>query len=124
MVLFLPSFSFQKVSFEGKTYSLERADTDAKRSLGLGERDTICETCGMVFVFERPDVRGFWMKGMRFSLDIVWLLDNTVVHIERHISPDSKETYRPPVFSDRVLEFRAGATEGLEVGEEVRFSWF
>lgn len=77
----------------------------------------------MLFLFDRPGRHGFWMKGMRFSLDIAWLLDDTVVHIERHVPWDTKETYRPDTAADRVLEFRAGTLDDISVGEKVRFSF-
>jgi len=120
---YLPASAFPKtVSFQGKTYALEIAATEEERALGLGERDSLCAACGMLFVFEEPGQPGFWMKGMRFSLDIAWLLDDTVVHIERHIPFDDKATYRPSVPANRVLEFRAGTLDDVAVGERVEFS--
>lgn len=107
------------VSIAGKEYALEIADTDSERSLGLGERDSLCSSCAMLFVFDRPGEYAFWMKGMRFPLDIVWLLDGEVVHIERNIGADSVGLYRPSRPADRVLEFNAGITEGLSVGDRV-----
>jgi uncharacterized protein len=120
--LFLYSSFPKTVSFHGKVYSLEIAATEEERALGLGERDSLCATCGMLFVFEEPAQPGFWMKGMRFPLDIAWLLDDTVVHVERHIPFDDKATYRPPVPANRVLEFRAGTLDDVTVGERVEFS--
>ncbi len=114
----------QKVSFHGSTYTLEVADTDASRMLGLGERDFLCETCGMLFVFEKPGNQGFWMKGMRFPLDIVWLLDDQVVYIERHVSEKSQDIYYPGTPSNQVLEFRSGTADNLKRGDRVSFSHF
>lgn len=123
LFLYLPASAFPKsVSFHGRTYTLEIAATADERALGLGERDSLCDTCGMLFVFEEPGQPGFWMKGMRFSLDIAWLSDDTVVHIERHIPFDDKATYRPFVPANRVLEFRAGTLDDVVVGERMEFS--
>jgi uncharacterized membrane protein (UPF0127 family) len=112
----------EKASFDGTTFTLERADTDASRALGLGKRDSLCDTCGMLFVFDAPGNQGFWMKDMRFPLDIIWLMDDQVVHVERRVSPDSKEVYRPSVVANQVLEVGAGMADTLEVGERVVFS--
>lgn len=115
----------QTVSFHEREYALDIAATDEERALGLGGRESLCDTCGMLFVFEEPGQPGFWMKGMRFSLDIAWLLDDTIVHIERHVPfDDQKTTYRPDTEANQVLEFRAGTLDDVEVGEKVRFSFF
>ena len=73
----------------------------------------------MLFVFDRPGEYAFWMKGMRFPIDIVWLSGHEVVHIERQIQADSLSIYAPAQPADRVLEFNAGAMDGLSVGDKV-----
>lgn len=103
------------------TYTLEVADDARERALGLGERDDLCDRCGMVFFFATVEKHVFWMKGMRFPLDIAWLKDDTIVHIERHVSEKSEDIYRPEVAANAVLEFRAGTLEGIFVGEKVHF---
>lgn len=105
----------------GEEYALEIADTETKRSLGLGERDGLCARCGMLFIFDDEAQHGFWMKGMRFPLDIVWLREGVVVHIEQRISPADASVYQPPVAADQVLEFNAGVADGLRIGELVPF---
>lgn len=110
------------VSVGEKTYMLEVATTDTARAAGLGERDSLCSECAMLFLFERPGAYVFWMKGMRFPLDIAWLLDDRIVHIERRIRSDSTETYRSPVPANRVLEWNAGALDGIKVGDQVHFT--
>lgn len=111
----------QSVALGHRTYILERADTDEERRRGLGNRDTLCEQCAMLFEFDGPGQYAFWMKDMRFPLDIAWLLDTQIVWIERSISPESRASYQPDVLSNRVLELNAGALEGVKVGESVRF---
>lgn len=115
----VPHAKGNSVSIVGKEYTLEIADTDNERSFGLGERDSLCSSCAMLFVFDRPAAYAFWMKGMRFPIDIVWLLGGEVVHIERRIPADARSIYTPARPADRVLEFNAGATDGLFVGDKV-----
>lgn len=126
--LFLHLFAFgfpHAVSFHGRTYVLEIAATDQERALGLGERGDLCDDCGMLFVFEEPGQPAFWMKGMRFSLDIAWLSDDTVVFIQRHVPwEDQKTIYRPDASANRVLEFQAGTLDDITVGEKVEFSHY
>ena len=87
------------------------ADTQQKRTLGLGNRPAQFSERGMLFIFERPASHGIWMKNMNYALDIIWL-DETknVVHTETNVSPDSYPTtiYEPSVQSQYILELPAG----------------
>ncbi|MFN3487243.1 MAG: nucleotide-binding domain containing protein, partial [Planctomycetota bacterium] len=51
----------------------EVARTAEERAQGLSGRDSLAEDAGMLFVLEREHVPSFWMKGMRFPLDFVWV---------------------------------------------------
>lgn len=103
----------------------EVADNDANRQIGLSGRTCIPANTAMLFVFDEPAKYAFWMKDMRFAIDIVWLdADKKVVHIEQDVSP---ETY-PKTFTSSepalyVLELRSGrAVElGLQRGSTVTF---
>jgi len=106
------------------SFSVEIADTEARQEKGLGARDALCETCGMLFVFDRSDTYGFWMKGMRFPLDILWIRDGKVIHIERSIDfHDQQRVYQPDQPVNRVLEVNAGTCEkeNIQEGESIAF---
>ncbi len=113
------------LSVGDKVLSIELADTDESRELGLGGREGMSDDAGMLFVFQKPGFPGIWMSGMRFSLDILWLTaekDPTklvVVDMKENIAP---ETY-PAIFLPKnsasyVLEMSAGAAakNGIKVG--------
>src|SRR3989338_5042145 len=57
----------------------ELADTPEKRALGLSGRETLGNDEGMLFVFDEPNTRQFWMKNMNFALDIIWIDENKKV---------------------------------------------
>ncbi|MEI8103478.1 MAG: DUF192 domain-containing protein [Candidatus Moraniibacteriota bacterium] len=99
---------------------VERADTVATQEEGLGGRDSLCADCGMLFDFAKPYRYAFWMKGMRFSLDIVWIADSRVVYIQKNIPAGSKDIFTPPVEANQILEINAGKADewGLEIGTE------
>lgn len=109
----------------GREFRVELAETEKERSLGLGERDSLCESCAMLFVFPEKRKHSFWMKGMRFPLDILWFegASGKIVHIEKNIPPDSEEVFAPSEEADRVLEINGGLIErfGIQVGDEIRF---
>jgi uncharacterized membrane protein (UPF0127 family) len=101
-------------------FRVEVADTDEKRVLGLGGRDTLAGESGMLFAFSRPDFHGIWMKGMRFSIDILWLDERfKVVDIKEHVAPETyPQAFHPKVPAYYVLEISAGAVakNGIVVG--------
>ncbi len=73
----------------GKVFSLEIASNEASRELGLGKRDSLAEDGGMIFVFNKLDKYGFWMKDTKFPLDIIWLNENCSVVGKATMYPES-----------------------------------
>jgi len=113
-----------EATLRGRAFRIEVADTDAKRELGLGERDSLPADQGMYFPFKASQRWVFWMKGMRFPIDIVWIQEGKVVDIHHDIQPPTAlplETYSPVAPADAVLELNAGTAEdiGLIPGDEV-----
>jgi uncharacterized membrane protein (UPF0127 family) len=115
------------VSFERDTVVAEVADTSELRERGLGYRDELQNGTGMLFVYDSPSERSFWMKGMRFCLDIVWIETGEIrgaaenacpqpgvgdADLTRYVSPE------PVTF---VLELPAGWLDahGYETGDDV-----
>lgn len=116
-------YRFPRVAIGEKRYYLEIADSNVEREKGLGGRESLCEECGMLFVFEKPGRYAFWMKDMRFPLDIIWLLGNEVVFVAPNVSPDFSGVIDPSAFADRVIEINAGAASELKTGERVKFQY-
>ena len=74
----------------------ELADTPAIRERGLSGRVSMNSNQGMLFVFDRPGVYGFWMKDMNFPLDMVWIdRDHKVVSINSDVATS---TYPDAIF--------------------------
>ena len=88
------------------------ADTPSKRSLGLGIRDSLEPGHGMLFVFPQTKPQSFWMKDMNFSIDIIWIRNHRVVHVETNVSPPMAEEVpkilKPGIPANLVLEVNAG----------------
>jgi len=104
-----------------REYFLEIAASNTERKRGLSGREGLCQECGMLFVFPQPGRYAFWMKDMRFSLDIIWLLDYEVVFVAHSVESDFSGSIEPGVVADRVIEVNAGAASILKVGERVEF---
>ncbi len=107
------------VSIGAKTWTVEYADTAAAQERGLGDRDMLCSACGMLFRFDMPGIYGFWMKVMRFPLDIAWIEGGKVVFLEKDTPADSKDILTPNGPADRVLEVNAGDLADVSVGDAV-----
>lgn len=92
------------------TIRAEIADTDKKRQQGLSGRKYLAKDQGMLFVFDRPDYYGFWMKEMNFPIDLIWLnQDWKVVGINKDLRPDSyPQVFYPPSEVLYVLEINSG----------------
>ncbi len=69
---------------------LEVADTDAKRIKGLSGREHMAKDHGMIFTSDVVETQCFWMKGMMFPLDFIWLdSDKKIVKIDHNVSPST-----------------------------------
>jgi uncharacterized membrane protein (UPF0127 family) len=104
-----------------KKFRVEVVDTPSKTSKGLGERKKICEKCGMLFEFQEKKRYSFWMEGMKFDLDIIWIDGSEIVHIAKNVPYLSREIIMPESKADRVLEINAGLAEkyGLKIGDKI-----
>jgi hypothetical protein len=109
-----------------KTFNVELALTLDQQALGLGQRDSLAKNSGMLFVFKPAGQESFWMKDMRFDLDMVWITDGKIVDISRHVPAPKKgedtsnlPTYSPKTEVDYVLEVNSGEADGMKVGDRV-----
>jgi uncharacterized membrane protein (UPF0127 family) len=115
------------VIIAGVRLSVEVADTPAERGRGLSGREMLPENSGMLFVFDTPGRYGFWMYGMKFPLDIIWIDERLrVVYFVENAQPcvNICETYEPPADALYVLEVNAGFVKkyGMKVGDVVELS--
>ena len=112
-------------------FQVELAATPAERQQGLSGRERLAPREGMLFVYGEPRLLSFWMSGMLFPLDFVWIGPKcTVVHITPEVpnpSPGAAlgglPTYSPSSPASYNLEIGAGeaARLGLAPGDPVRF---
>ena len=101
----------------------EVADTEEKRRIGLSGREPLKEGQGMLFIFDKPDFYGIWMKDMNFPIDIVWIDEElNIVDVKSGAKPESyPETFRPAQKSLYVVETVAGLlrTNDIKIGDKV-----
>lgn len=112
-------------------FAAEIADTPALRNKGLGYRDQLPANSGMLFVFPDGHASSFWMRGMRFPLDFVWIgadcrvadLTERVPHPEPGAPDATLPLINPAAPAAYTFEINAGEIErfGIEIGDPVRF---
>ena len=123
VVLLVFFFSYSNTStilINGKSFEIELAITLEEKIKGLSGRKSLSKNSGMLFIFDKQGIYSFWMKDTFIKLDIAWISNGTIVHIERDINPN---TY-PSTFSSKdnsryVLEVNAGALKDTEIGDMV-----
>jgi uncharacterized membrane protein (UPF0127 family) len=105
----------RRASLGNCVFNIEAVSGEDDRKKGLAGRDTLCNDCGMLFVFDKEGDYFFWMKDMRFPIDIIWLRDNKVVDIIQNVNHQSKNVYDSNEKSDKVLELNANDASRCEI---------
>jgi uncharacterized membrane protein (UPF0127 family) len=102
---------------------LEIVDTPESRQLGLSNRESLPAEAGLLFDFETEIESCMWMKGMKFSLDMIWIDgQGKIVYIKRDISPDTfPQSFCGVQPARYVLEINAGVADaaGAVVGQQL-----
>jgi len=124
----LPGYNQTVVSIGDIRLLADIAADPNQKSLGLGVRNNMTEAEGMLFPFENEARHGFWMNGMKFPIDIIWLdAGKKVVHIEPDLKPCPSvldcPNYEPDSNALYVLETVAGFSErhDVTVGTQAEF---
>lgn len=110
------------ITIAGQQFVVERADTEPTQHEGLAGRESLANDRGMLFAFNTPFLSPFWMKGMKFPIDIIWIANGIVIGAVENAVPNGGEAlYYPPRPVDFVLEVPAGtvARLGIHAGAPV-----
>lgn len=105
----------------------ERAVTPWAKARGLSGRERLGEAEGMLFVYPVPAQHPFWMNGMRFDLDFIFIRGDRVVDLKEKIPApaggDPPATVIPGAPADKILEVNAGfiAEHGIKIGDKVKY---
>lgn len=113
-----------KLSVGDQIFEVEIADEPLEHSRGLSGRTNLPGNQGMLFMFNDIASRKFWMNGMQFPLDIIWILGDEIIGFSENLPPASGTDYplySPPAPVDKVLEINAGLVEklGLKIEDKV-----
>ena len=107
---------------EIKLFTVEIADNDETRSIGLMERENIPLGTGMLFIWEEEAYRNFWMKNTPSSLDILFFDGNgNFLNVAENTEPFSLKNIQSSKPSQYVLELFAGSSKlyNLYIGSKI-----
>ncbi|MDP2649611.1 MAG: DUF192 domain-containing protein [bacterium] len=116
------------VSINKHAFSVVIAKSAKETEIGLSEKTSLPQDSGMLFIFNNPDYYSFWMKNMKFSIDIIFINKDRVVAVFTDAPiPKSKDEYlpiyKPDEPADEVLEINAGLSKkyNIKKGDQVKF---
>ena len=113
LITLLISGKSTKVLVNDQTFKVIVAKSDKDKQIGLSEKNKIEQDQGMLFIFDNPQYHSFWMKDMKFPIDIIYINGDKVTTVIDSARPPGSiggnlETYQPLYKSDKVLEVNAG----------------
>lgn len=104
-------------------FGVEVVDTAPERAQGLMNRPSLPRFSGMIFVYDRPQSVGFWMRNTLIPLDMLFAdATGTVQRIHENAVPLSEETIPGGDNIQYVLEINGGLARqlGLTEGAQLR----
>lgn len=116
-----------QVCIKDACINVETADSQVSRLRGLMFRQSLDWNSGMFFIFAQEGRIGFWLKNVRFPLDLIWInQDKKIVDIQANAQPCQAEDcliYYPHQDASFGLEVNAGfaARHKLKIGDQVDF---
>jgi len=114
------------VKIGNSSIKVDVADSDAERQKGLSGRASLDKDSGMLFVINNKATPTFWMKDMKFAIDIIWIEEGKIIQIDKNVPPPSFGTpdnklklYSPKSAVDYVLEVNSGYSDlhNIKVGD-------
>jgi len=68
-----PAQRARDIRIGAQRFAVEVAATPAARERGLSGHKPLARNAGMWFVMPEVGLPGFWMRGMRFPIDLIWV---------------------------------------------------
>lgn len=119
----LYKFSQPTAEIKGHKFELFITKSDKDKQIGLSKHKSIKDGEAMIFVFDKEGLYPFWMKDMKFPIDIIFVNHNKIVTIYKNVPTNNLTIYSSTESSDKVLEINANLSKkyGFKVGDSVLF---
>lgn len=111
------------LQIKGQIFHLEVVKTEKDKQIGLSKYKTFPQDKGMLFLFDKEGFYSFWMKDMKFPIDIIYIKGNKITTIYGNVPINNLKIYSPTQPSDKVLEINANLSKkyGFKTGDLVTF---
>jgi len=115
----LHSLPAKTVTIDNQSFTVQVATSSAQQQAGLTIVNSLPQNEGMLFLFTKPGYYSFWMRSMKFPLDIIFINGNKIVSFAENARPAASVNQSPPIFqpqspADKVLEINAGLVKKYE----------
>ena len=124
-------FTFKKtpiVTIIDHSFKVTVAVSQQEQEIGLSKTKSLQQDQGMIFLFQKPGYYSFWMKDMKFPIDIIYINQDTIVTIKENAQPPKNDTENPTIYSptepsNKVLEIQAGLSQkyNFKNGDKVKY---
>jgi len=119
----------QTATINGIKFNLEIAETENEKTVGLAKYQSIEKDFAMYFPFDQKDYYSFWMKDMKFPIDILYIDNGKIVAIFKNVkNPKSQneelKIYKPEQLASSVLEISAGLSDkyNFQIGDTIKIN--
>jgi len=118
---------FTRIFFNQHEFTVELAETDSQKAIGLMFRKSIPEDFGMLFLYSDEDYRAMWMKNTLIPLDLVFInSQKEIVDIIQEVPPCKKDPCESYISKEKarfVLELNSGTAKKIElkIGDRIFF---
>ena len=110
-----------ELSIDDKVIQAELAQTRQERTKGLMHRESLCENCGMLFVFPTADKWSFWSKNTPLALSVAFVDGSGRIVQIVDMEPNSIETHQAAYQAVYALEMARGwfARNSIKAGSNI-----
>lgn len=106
------------IEIGGKQYKVELAETETEKEEGLQGIKDLPDDQGMLFVYDKPQTVGFWMKDTLIPLDIIFIDEDQEVISIYQGKPEDKTIVEE---DDVKYVLEVNQNSGIEEGDELEF---
>jgi uncharacterized protein len=104
------------VTIGNYSFKVTVATSEKDQEVGLSETNSLAINQGMIFLFQAPGYYPFWMKNMKFPIDIIYINGDEIVTIISNAQPPKNNAENLTVYAstrpaDKVLEIQAGLSD-------------
>jgi len=125
------TFSFFKktatVTIDNHSFNVFIAASEQERIDGLSKTKSLALNQGMIFLFDKSDYYSFWMKNMKFPIDIIFINNDQVVTIQSNAqivkAQENPTIYASTAPANKVLEIQVGLSKkyNFKNGDKVTY---